>query len=127
MRTFGRSYHYPRALRNLLKARRVSWRLVRDHEDRTGIDLAENVAVFARRGVWSIEKVGAPNNRKRRGGDAHDLYHLRGPPGFHLRPEHLKWLRGSDARNVEIRSHNTGDSDSMIACNTVDEFVRLTI
>jgi hypothetical protein len=31
------------------------------------------------------------------------------------------------ARNVEIRSRNNGSSDQMIACNTVDEFVRLTI
>ena len=31
------------------------------------------------------------------------------------------------ARNVEIRSHNKNYSDRMIACSTVDEFVRLTI
>jgi hypothetical protein len=31
------------------------------------------------------------------------------------------------ARNVEIRSHKKGNSDQMIACNTVDDFVRLTI
>jgi hypothetical protein len=31
------------------------------------------------------------------------------------------------ARNVEIRSHNKSYSDRMIACNTVDEFMRLTI
>lgn len=31
------------------------------------------------------------------------------------------------ARNVEIRSRKEGDSDHMIACNTVDDFVRLTI
>ena len=31
------------------------------------------------------------------------------------------------ARYVEIRSHNKGYSDRMIACNTVDEFARLTI
>jgi hypothetical protein len=30
------------------------------------------------------------------------------------------------ARNVEIRSRNKGSSDQTIACNTVDEFVRLT-
>ncbi len=32
-----------------------------------------------------------------------------------------------DARNVEIRSRKKGYSDRMIDCNTVDEFVRLTI
>ena len=31
------------------------------------------------------------------------------------------------ARNVEIRSRKKGCSDHMIDCNTVDEFVRLTI
>jgi len=31
------------------------------------------------------------------------------------------------ARNAEMRSHNSGYSDRMIACNTVDEFARLTI
>ena len=31
------------------------------------------------------------------------------------------------ARNVEIRSHNKSYSDRMITCNTVDEFMRLTI
>jgi hypothetical protein len=31
------------------------------------------------------------------------------------------------ARNVEIRSSKKDDSDEMIACGTVDEFVRLTI
>jgi hypothetical protein len=31
------------------------------------------------------------------------------------------------ARNVEIRSRKKGCSDDMIACNTVDDFVRLTI
>ena len=31
------------------------------------------------------------------------------------------------ARKVEIRSHNKSYSDRMIACSTVDEFVRLTI
>ena len=31
------------------------------------------------------------------------------------------------ARNAEMRSHNSGYSDHMIACNTVDEFARLTI
>ena len=31
------------------------------------------------------------------------------------------------ARNVELRSRKKGYSDHMIACNTVDDFVRLTI
>ena len=31
------------------------------------------------------------------------------------------------ARNVEIRSRNKGSSDQTIACNTVDDFVRLTL
>ena len=31
------------------------------------------------------------------------------------------------ARNVEIRSRKKSYSDHMIACNTVDDFVRLTI
>jgi hypothetical protein len=31
------------------------------------------------------------------------------------------------ARKVEIRSSKNGDSSEMIACSTVDEFVRLTI
>ena len=31
------------------------------------------------------------------------------------------------ARNVEIRSHKKGYLDRMSACNTVDDFVRLTI
>jgi hypothetical protein len=31
------------------------------------------------------------------------------------------------ARNVEIRSRKKGHPDHMIACNTVDDFVRLTI
>jgi hypothetical protein len=31
------------------------------------------------------------------------------------------------ARKVEIRSGETGDLDHMIACNTVDDFVRLTM
>jgi hypothetical protein len=31
------------------------------------------------------------------------------------------------ARNVEIRSRKKGYSGHMIACNTVDDFVRLTI
>jgi hypothetical protein len=31
------------------------------------------------------------------------------------------------ARNVEIRSREKGHSDHTIACNTVDDFVRLTI
>ena len=31
------------------------------------------------------------------------------------------------ARNFEIRSHKKGYSDQMIACNTVDDFVRVTI
>ena len=31
------------------------------------------------------------------------------------------------ARNVEIRSGKKGYSDHMIACNTVDDFIRLTI
>jgi hypothetical protein len=31
------------------------------------------------------------------------------------------------ARNVEIRCHNKSYSDHMIACNTVDEFVQMTI
>ena len=31
------------------------------------------------------------------------------------------------ARNVEIRSRKKGYLDRMIACNTVDDFVRLTI
>jgi hypothetical protein len=31
------------------------------------------------------------------------------------------------ARKVEIRSHQKGYSDQMIACNTVDDFVWLTI
>jgi hypothetical protein len=31
------------------------------------------------------------------------------------------------ARNFEIRSHKKGYSDHMIACNTVGDFVRLTI
>ena len=30
------------------------------------------------------------------------------------------------ARNVEIRSDKKGYSDHMIACNTVDDFIRLT-
>jgi hypothetical protein len=31
------------------------------------------------------------------------------------------------ARNFEIRSHKRRYSDQMIACNTVDDFVRVTI
>jgi len=31
------------------------------------------------------------------------------------------------ARNVEIRSRKKGYSGHMIACNTVDDFVRLTV
>jgi hypothetical protein len=31
------------------------------------------------------------------------------------------------ARNAEIRSRNNGSSDQIIACSTVDEFVRLTL
>jgi hypothetical protein len=31
------------------------------------------------------------------------------------------------ARNVEIRSCNKGSSDQTIACNTVDDFMRLTL
>ena len=31
------------------------------------------------------------------------------------------------ARNVEIRSRKKGYSDHMIACNTVDDFVQLTM
>jgi hypothetical protein len=31
------------------------------------------------------------------------------------------------ARNFEIRSHKKRYSDHMIACNTLDDFVRLTI
>src|ERR1700719_3435488 len=68
-------------------------RLVRDREDRTDVDFAQNVAVFGRCGARSIKKVGVPDDRKRRGVDAQDLHHLRRPLGFHLRPEHLKWLR----------------------------------
>src|ERR1700732_423239 len=75
--------------------------LVRDREDRTDVDFAQHVAVFARCGAWSIKKVGVPDDWKRCGVDAQDLHHLRGPLGFHLGPEHLKWLRLStmhDAR-----------------------------
>jgi hypothetical protein len=31
------------------------------------------------------------------------------------------------ARNVEIRSHQKSYSNHMIACNTVDDFARLTV
>ena len=31
------------------------------------------------------------------------------------------------ARNIEIRSCNKGSSDQTIACNTVDDFMRLTL
>jgi hypothetical protein len=31
------------------------------------------------------------------------------------------------ARNVEIRSHQKSYSDHMIACNTLDDFARLTV
>src|SRR5208282_1215532 len=69
--------------------------LIRDREDRTDVDLAQDIAVFTRRRAWSIDKVGVPDDRKRRGVDAQHLHHLRCPLGFHLFPEPLKLLRVS--------------------------------
>src|SRR6202030_4574405 len=77
--------------------------LVRDREDRTDVDFAQDVAVFARRRAWSIEKVGVPDDWERRGVDAQDLHHLRRPLGFHLRPEHLKRLRVSAMHDTRTR------------------------
>ena len=47
--------------------------LVRDREHRADVDLAQDVAVFARRGARSIEKVGVPDDRQRAGLDAQHL------------------------------------------------------
>src|ERR1700720_2567819 len=77
--------------------------LVRDREDRTDVDFAQDVAVFARRGAWPVEKIGVPDDWKGRGVDAQDLHHLRRPLGFHLGPEHLKWLRVSAMHDTWTR------------------------
>src|SRR5467141_4147274 len=77
--------------------------LVRDREDGTDVDLAQYVAVLARRRTRSIEKVGVPDDWKRRGLDAQDIYHLWRPLGFHLGPEHLKWLRVSAMHDPRTR------------------------
>src|SRR5438067_1697886 len=82
--------------------------LVRDREDRANVDLAQNVAVFARRGSWSIEKIGVPDDGQRRGVNAQDLHHLRRPLGFHLRPERLKWPRVGTMHDARTRLRGRG-------------------
>src|SRR3984893_17463453 len=82
--------------------------LVRDREDRTDVDYAQNVAVFGRRSAWPIEKVGVPDDRKRRGVDAEDLHHLWRPRRFHFRPEHLKWLRVGAMHDARTRLRGRG-------------------
>src|ERR1700730_4161412 len=82
--------------------------LVRDREDRTDVDFAQDVAVFARCSAWPVEKIGVPDDRKARGVDAQDLHHLRRPLGFHLGPEHLKRLRVSTMHDTWTRLRGWG-------------------
>src|ERR1700741_2783066 len=65
-------------------------RLLRYREARTRVDLAQHVAVRARRGERPVEEIRIPDDRQRCPLDVEHLPHLLYPLGLHLDAERLK-------------------------------------